>query len=63
MRLPPKASSADSPPVDPPGEYLVLCGFDVRPQTSFVDSKDRRVMGRLVFKKGIAPSIISTFRL
>ena len=46
---PPQARSALSPPVEPPGEYLGLCGLVVRPQTSLVDSKERRVMGRLVF--------------
>ena len=46
---PPNASRAPSPPVEPPGEYFELCGFVDRPQTSFVDSKDRRLMGRFVF--------------
>jgi len=55
MRLPPNARRADSPPVEPPGEYLSLCGLVQRPQTSFVDSKERRVVGRLVLTKGTAP--------
>lgn len=58
MRLPPKASSADSPPVEPPGEYLLLCGLLVRPQTSLVDSKERSVVGRFVFTKGTAPVLV-----
>jgi len=55
IREPPEARSADSPPVEPPGEYLGLWGLRVRPQTSFEDSKERRVVGRLVFVKGMAP--------
>ena len=56
MRLPPNASSADSPPVEPPGEYLSLCGLLHCPPTSLVDSKERRVVGRFVFTKGPAPA-------
>ena len=52
---PPYASKAPSPPVEPPGEYLALWGFVHRPQTSFVDSKERRVIGRAVFTYGTAP--------
>ena len=52
---PPKARRAPSPPVEPPGEYFALCGFVVRPQISLDDSKERRVIGRLVLTYGIAP--------
>lgn len=55
IRPPPKAKRALSPPVEPPGEYFALCGLVVLPQISLVDSKERRVIGRLVFTYGIAP--------
>ena len=63
MREPPKASNADSPPVEPPGEYLSLCGFLQRPQTSFVDSKDSSVVGRFVLTKGTAPASFSSLTI
>ena len=56
IRPPPNANRAPSPPVEPPGEYLQLCGLVHRPQTSFVDSKERREMGKLVFTYGMAPA-------
>ena len=56
---PPYASKAASPPVEPPGEYLELWGFVHRPHTSFVDSKERRVIGRAVFTYGTAPGVVS----
>lgn len=57
--LPPYASSAPSPPVLPPGEYFVLCGFRHRPQTSLLLSKLRSVIGKAVLTKGTAPAFFS----
>ena len=60
IRDPLRASSADSPPVLPPGLYFVLCGFFATPHVSFELSKLSSVMGQAVFTCGTAPALLSS---
>ena len=60
IRDPLRASSADSPPVLPPGLYFVLCGFFATPHVSLLLSKLSSVMGQAVFTCGIAPAFLSS---
>lgn len=56
IRLPPKASSADSPPDDPPGVRLRLRGFTVRPKMLLTVSGNITAVGTLVFTYSTAPA-------
>lgn len=53
---PSMASSAPSPPLEPPQEYDLLYGLSVRPQIGFEHSKKNIVCARLLFVIGIPPA-------
>lgn len=55
IRLPPKASNADSPPDDPPGVRFRLRGFRVRPNKLLTVSGSITAVGTLVLTYSTAP--------
>lgn len=54
--LPRIATSAPSPPLDPPAVHAMLCGFSVRPKTQLCESRAVSVWGILVLQCSTAPA-------